>query len=197
MRLPSLRLLLTAATLAGTAAAADAAAAPDAETLAGTCAGCHGPDGASLGPATPTIAALSTDYFVLSMKDYQSGKRPSTVMGRIAKAYTDEQIQAMAAHFQAKPFVRADQPVDPAKAQEGRGLAKKFCESCHEDEGRLGDGVGVLAGQKLPYMEFAMEDFLNGARAMEKRQARKYEELKAEHGDRGFDVILHYYASVK
>jgi sulfide dehydrogenase cytochrome subunit len=42
----------------------------DATMLANTCAGCHGPDGASGGPATPTIAGLSTEYFVEVMNGY-------------------------------------------------------------------------------------------------------------------------------
>ncbi|WP_211100177.1 c-type cytochrome [Azospirillum halopraeferens] len=199
MTLSNLRLLLTAcaaATAFGTAVPA-LADGPSGEMLASTCAGCHGTDGASLGPAAPTIAALSTDYFVLSMKDFQTGKRPSTVMGRIAKGYTDDQIKAMAVFFQSKPFVRTGQPVDAAKAKEGKALAKKFCESCHEDEGRIGEGVGVLAGQWLPYMEFSVADFRAGTREMEKRQAKKFEELAEAHGDAGFSAILHYYASVK
>ncbi|HYG86661.1 MAG TPA: c-type cytochrome [Azospirillum sp.] len=204
MTLSNLRLLLTvcaagavfAAAALGTAGSARAEE-PSGEMLVNTCAGCHGTDGASLGPAAPTIASLSTEYFVLSMKGYQSGKRPSTVMARIAKGFTDEQIKAMAAYLQSKPFVRVAQPFDAAKAKTGKALAKKYCESCHENEGRTGEGVGVLAGQWLPYMEFAMAEFRSGAREMERRQAKKYEELMADHGEAGFTAILHYYASVK
>ncbi|MER2606332.1 MAG: cytochrome c [Siculibacillus sp.] len=170
----------------------------NAELLASTCAGCHGPDGSSLGPASPTIASLSIDYFVMSMKDFKSGKRPSTVMARIAKGYSDDEIAAMAKFFQSKPFQRPGQTVDAAKAKAGKALAKKYCESCHEDEGRVGDGVGVLAGQHLPYMQYSIVDFLSGKREMEKRQKAKFEALVQEQGGAdAFQPILHYYAGVK
>ena len=35
------------------------AATPSARMLANTCAGCHGTDGSSVGPASPTIAGIS------------------------------------------------------------------------------------------------------------------------------------------
>jgi sulfide dehydrogenase cytochrome subunit len=192
--------LLRLAAIVGAVGAASAASAQNtnAEMLANTCAGCHGVDGSSKGPATPTIASLSTDYFVMSMKDYKSGKRPSTVMARIAKGYSDEDITAMAKYFQSKPFARPGQTVDAAKAKQGKALAKKYCESCHEDEGRIGEGVGVLAGQMLPYMQYSTADFVSGKREMEKRQKAKFDALQKEQGGfEAFDPILHYYAGVK
>lgn len=175
-----------------------ALAADNSEMLANTCAGCHGPDGSSHGPATPTIAALSKDYFVTSMKDFKTGKRPSTVMDRIAKGYSDEEIEGMANYFQAKTFVRTYQVVDAAKAKGGKELAKKYCSSCHEEEGKIGEGVGVLAGQWAPYLQFSMADFLAGKRETEKRQKQKFDALMQDHGGaEAFQAVLYYYASVK
>lgn len=187
------------ALIAGAAFAASPAMADSkAEMLANTCAGCHGTDGSSHGPATPTIASLSKEYFISSMKDFKSGKRTSTVMDRIAKGYSDEEIEAMANHFQTKPFVRTMQVVDAAKAKGGKELAKKYCSSCHEEEGKVGEGVGVLAGQWVPYMQFALSDFLGGKRELEKRQKQKFDLLMQEQGGaEAFQPILHYYAGVK
>jgi len=52
----------------GVALAADAG--PSAQMLSDTCAGCHGTDGNSGGPATPTIAGISEEYFVEIMQGY-------------------------------------------------------------------------------------------------------------------------------
>ena len=192
------RLLPVAVVLGAMGAATSAFAQAAPEMLANTCAGCHGPDGSSRGPATPTIASLSVDYFVMSMKDYKSGKRPSTVMARIAKGYSDEDIGEMAKYFQTKPFQRPGQTVDADKAKAGKALAKKYCESCHEDEGKVGEGVGVLAGQMLPYLQYSMVDFLSGKRETEKRQKAKFDALvKDTGGEAAFQPILHYYAGVK
>jgi sulfide dehydrogenase cytochrome subunit len=54
--------------------------------LANTCVVCHGTNGVSTGPAIPTIAGISKAYFTDNMKSYRDGSRPSTVMGRLAKA---------------------------------------------------------------------------------------------------------------
>ncbi len=61
---------------------------PSASMLANTCFGCHGPGGNSNGPATPTLAGASAEYFEEVMEAYQSGDRRATIMDRIAKGYT-------------------------------------------------------------------------------------------------------------
>ena len=66
--------------------------------LANPCAGCHGTDGASPG-SIPSIKGMPGDYLVSTMKAFKSGKRKGTVMNRIARGYTDEEIELMAKHF--------------------------------------------------------------------------------------------------
>jgi cytochrome c553 len=63
-----------------------------------TCAGCHGTDGVSKG-AAPSIKGLPASYLGQAMKDFKSGARPGTIMGRIAKGYSDKEIDAMAQYF--------------------------------------------------------------------------------------------------
>ncbi|MCW8948853.1 MAG: cytochrome c4, partial [Sedimenticola sp.] len=67
----------------------------DASMLANTCAGCHGTGGNSMGPAAPSIAGLSPTYFNETMAGFASGEIPSTIMGRIAKGYTEDEIKAI------------------------------------------------------------------------------------------------------
>jgi sulfide dehydrogenase cytochrome subunit len=62
--------------------------------LGNPCAGCHGTDGKSKG-AMPTIAGKTAKYIAKSLKDFRSGKTPSTIMQRIAKGYSDTQIEAL------------------------------------------------------------------------------------------------------
>jgi sulfide dehydrogenase cytochrome subunit len=98
-------------------AAAPAAAAPaappaalvsgaTAEALANTCAGCHGTGGVSSGPASPTLAGTNAEYFNDIMKRYADGKAYSTIMGRIAKGFTTEEIALMADYFAKAPSPR-------------------------------------------------------------------------------------------
>jgi len=87
--------LLAVGLLAGQAALA---ADPSGAMLGRTCAGCHGTDGVSKG-AAPSIKGLPASYMDKAMKDFKSGQRPSTIMGRIAKGYSDTEIAAMSEFF--------------------------------------------------------------------------------------------------
>lgn len=178
-------------------ASAQAADMPTGQMLGNTCAGCHGTDGSSMGPATPTIAGITPEYFVDTMMSYKNGERESTIMTRIAKGYTDEEIKAMADFFSAKPFLRQAQAHDAEKADFGRKLHKKYCEKCHEDGGVKADEGGILAGQWMTYLEYSMDDFANERRETPKKMARQMEKLLADQGDAGLDALINYYGSQK
>lgn len=63
-----------------------------------TCNGCHGTDGVSKG-AAPSLKGIPAAYIEKAMLDFKSGKRPATVMGRIAKGYSDQEIAAVGQYF--------------------------------------------------------------------------------------------------
>lgn len=169
---------------------------PSATMLANTCAGCHGTNGSSAGPASPTIAGISMDYFIETMEAYQSGERPSTIMGRIAKGYSEKEIELMANYFSKQPFVRQPQEYDAKQAKLGKKLHKKYCEKCHEDGGRSSeDDAGILAGQWQAYLRFNLQDFTSGKRPMEKKMKKRLDKVAKAHGQTGIDALINYYAS--
>ena len=81
----------------GLATAADVSPAT-AANMARNCFGCHGPNGRSPG-AIPALNGKNADFIVKSFKDFRSGERPSTVMGRHAKGYTDAEVLALAKYI--------------------------------------------------------------------------------------------------
>lgn len=168
---------------------------PSATMLANTCAGCHGTNGASVGPASPTIAGMSPDYFVQSMLAYQSGERPSTIMQRIANGYSEAEIKLMADYFSKQTFVRHAQQHDTKQADFGRRLHKKYCELCHEDGGRLAEDDAILSGQWATYLRFTMQDFTSGNRDMDKKMKQRLDKLQKDHGEQGIEALIQYYAS--
>ena len=164
--------------------------------LSDTCYGCHGTDGTSNGPAIPTIAGLSNDYLVEVMKGYASGDIPSTIMGRIAKGYSDEEIEAMAKFFSEKKFTPVKQEFDAELAKSGKKLHAKYCEKCHSEGGsEAGDDSGMLAGQWSPYVRWTIEDYTSGARKAPKKMAKKLKKLHKKKGDKGIHALVQYYAS--
>lgn len=186
-------IVLSGLTLGGSALAATASG----EMLANTCAGCHGTDGSSNGPATPSIAGVTTEYFIESMKAYKEGTRKATIMDRIAKGYSDDEIKAMADYFHKQKFVRIDQGADAKLAKQGKNLHKKYCEKCHEDGGKLADEGGILAGQMMPYLRYSFTDFMSGGREMPKKMKSKVEQMHKAEGDAGIDQLIHFYGSQK
>ncbi|TFW13322.1 cytochrome c [Duganella callida] len=70
--------------------------------LAATCVACHGTNGDTKEGALPRLAGQSRQALSASLHAFKSGRRPSTIMTQIAKGYTDEQIELLAAYFAAQ-----------------------------------------------------------------------------------------------
>jgi sulfide dehydrogenase cytochrome subunit len=167
---------------------------PTGQALAFTCAGCHGTDGSSVGPSSPSIAGMDPDVFIDAMEAYQLDERNSTIMNRIAKGYSEEQIKAMAWFFAKQPLLVMPQDHDTELAKLGAKLHDKYCEKCHEDGGKPGD-AGTLAGQWMPYLHNTMEDFIAGQREYPRKMQRKVDAAIDAEGDQALPALLHFYGS--
>ena len=66
--------------------------------LSNSCAACHGTDGKSPG-AIPGINGKTASFIASALKEFRDGTRTSTVMGRHATGYSDEEIQLIADYF--------------------------------------------------------------------------------------------------
>ena len=66
--------------------------------IGATCMGCHGFKGMGSGDI-PRLAGLPAGVTAGKLQDYKSGGLEGTVMNRIAKGYTDDEIQAVAEFF--------------------------------------------------------------------------------------------------
>lgn len=71
---------------------------PRGQILSLSCASCHGTDGKSAG-IIPSINGFSAEYIETALKGFKTGARPSTVMARHAKGYTDEELKLIADYF--------------------------------------------------------------------------------------------------
>jgi sulfide dehydrogenase cytochrome subunit len=66
------------------------------------CLGCHGPNGAGQ-DAVVGITGQTAGDLEATMKAFRANERPGTIMGRIARGYTDAEIAQVAAYFAAQP----------------------------------------------------------------------------------------------
>jgi cytochrome c553 len=65
---------------------------------AAACSGCH-PASTRVTSPVPRLAGRDAAAIVKAMQDFRSGARTGAVMDRIAKGFTDEEIQAIAAWY--------------------------------------------------------------------------------------------------
>jgi sulfide dehydrogenase cytochrome subunit len=82
--------------LASIAAAVTVAAEPPTGAVA--CSGCH-PASSRVTSPVPRLAGRDRAEIVKAMQDFRTGARAGTVMDRIAKGFTDDEIQAIAAWY--------------------------------------------------------------------------------------------------
>lgn len=95
-----MRLLTIAALLVS--AAPQVLAADNGQRLYATCAGCHGTAGSASGGVLPVLAGQPKDALAASLRAFRTGARPATIMQQIAKGYSDEQIEQIAAYLAAQ-----------------------------------------------------------------------------------------------
>ena len=60
------------------------------------CWNCHGPGGASPGEVPP-LDGMSAAEIAASLRAFRAGEQEGTIMNRIAKGYTDAEIDALSA----------------------------------------------------------------------------------------------------
>ena len=194
IKMISAAVLTSGMLLSGMATAAGASA----DALGYTCAGCHGFNGSSTGPAIPNIAGASAEYTVEMMNGYKDGSIVSTVMGRIAKGYSDEQFALMGEFFAKQKLVVPKQEFDAKLVKKGAKLHDKYCEKCHAEGGTSAeDDSGILAGQWTPYLKYTMEDYHGDGRQMTKKMKKKVKKLNEKEGDAGLEALLNFYAEAK
>ena len=131
-----------------------------------TCLACHGADGNSVTTGVPSIAGQPATFLETQLVLIREELRPSPQMLPIAKALSDEDIGALAAHFsalQARPVAEA--PADPDLMRLGTERAKALrCGVCHLSDFRGQNQVPRLAGQREDYLLSELRAYRDGLR---------------------------------
>ncbi|HLH95537.1 MAG TPA: cytochrome C [Xanthobacteraceae bacterium] len=68
---------------------------------ASSCSGCH-PVSASVDTPVQRLVGRNPNEIVAAMKAFRSGDKPATIMDRIAKGFTDDEIKAIAEWYGAQ-----------------------------------------------------------------------------------------------
>ena len=82
----------------GVVSIAAAMASAEPPTGASACTGCH-PTSSRVASPVVRLNGLDRATIVKAVREFRSGQRVATVMDRIAKGFTDEEIEAIAAWY--------------------------------------------------------------------------------------------------
>jgi sulfide dehydrogenase cytochrome subunit len=96
-----LSLAFIAGALAGASLLPAAAIAADAPPGASSCSGCHSPS-ATETSTPPRLIGRDPAKIVSALQEFRSGQRAATIMDRVVKGFTPEEIQAIAAWYGAQ-----------------------------------------------------------------------------------------------
>lgn len=168
-----------------------AAHADEAESLARTCNGCHGPNGRSATATMPSLAGLDAGYLGASLQQYADGSRQNYLMAIIARGLSDDDIAALARIFSARAFQATPLRNDPLRAERGKAAAES-CLACHGDAMQGGEAAPRLGGQPAAYLLQAMRDYRDGRRQAPEAAMRELKLLD----DEALTDLAHYLAGL-
>jgi cytochrome subunit of sulfide dehydrogenase len=176
-----------------------------APSSAESCLGCHGQDGISNDPDTPTISGASDFFLENQLFLFQGEERPcvADLFAKVDDApaadhcavvadWSEDAIAEVAAHYAEQPFQSADQSWDAARVDAGAAIHDANCARCHADGGGdPADDAGILAGQWKPYLVRTMKDYRAGTRFQPATMEREMQALS----DDDIQALAAYYAS--
>lgn len=148
------------------------------KALSTPCAACHNADGNSLAPNFPKLAAQGEKYLLKQLKDIKSGARALPEMTGQLDAFSDKELEDLAAFFASQPPTLAGAKDDEELLALGQkiymsGNAKAgvpACSGCHSPTGKGNAPASFprLSGQHADYIAKQLRDFRAGAEYADK-----------------------------
>ena len=161
----------------------------DGQTIADNqCRECHGAQGRSEDPAIPSIGGFSEYAIMDLLENFRLGFRRATPvvtadgeekdMAQIAKALSEEDIEAVALYYAEQPWQPHDQPFDEELVDRGALVHARKCSKCHPESGSVAEADhALLSGQWRQYLLAQFRNFDDGSRRMADKMKAKYDTL--------------------
>ncbi len=127
---------------------------------AAMCISCHGVNGNSTMPGTPSLAAQNARYIYLQLRDFQEGRRDNPMMTPMTAGLTRPEMQELANYFSKQKLSSKGFKADPDKAKLGQAKADEtLCAMCHLGEFVGQNEIPKVAGQNFDYVVKTLKDF--------------------------------------
>ncbi len=166
---------------------ADGSGDPNAgKRIAAVCAACHGEDGNSPDPNTPSLAGEDAEYLASATKAYVNGKRDYLMMTYPVAALSDQDVEDLSA-FYASQKPKAASLDRPLTTEDW--VAK--CDRCHGKDGNSTDPrFPSLSAQRKAYIAAALQAY-----QAEARESSMMYAMTALLGEGEIENIAAYYAT--
>ena len=162
----SARALLLAAVILPVVLLPLAGAAQSMEERFTACLACHGADGQSRTPETPSLGGQPAFFVVAQLFLFREGRRDNAAMTAAAKGLTNRDLTAFAERVTRLPAPPPPgKPPDPARFARGRTLTLRHpCGVCHNPDFSGREQMPRLANQREDYLLKSMREYKSGAR---------------------------------
>lgn len=138
--------------------------------LAQTCAGCHGEQGISEMPDTPSLAGQLATYTYKELRDYAKDQRSHPIMTATAKTLSEQDAADLAVWFSTLKPASGAGDAQSAKAEKmvEEGDGKRILPPCFVCHGSNGQGekmdIPALSGQRADYLTKTLLEYKSGQR---------------------------------
>lgn len=140
------------------------------QAFAANCAGCHGDKAWGVAEsAVPALAAQRERYLLTQLIDFAELNRDAVEMHRASASLgvsPEQQWRNIAAYLSRLPVNPRPQRGDGKMLDNGSGIYRDSCASCHREDGTGDDSVGgpALAGQHYSYLLAQIRAMASGHR---------------------------------
>ncbi len=174
------------------ALAADAAAGMQ---KAQACVACHGPDGVSVNPTVPSLAAQPAQFISTQLLMFREGRRKDAQMSPFAAGLTNTDLNNLAAYFTAQKLPPPAAAADQAEADKGARLVSQLnCAQCHGATLAGQQHIPRLAGQQREYLKAQLRGFKAQTRFdMDGQMTSAAQPLS----DADIELLSHYLSTLK
>jgi cytochrome c553 len=129
--------------------------------LAQACTQCHGENGNSVIPGTPSLSGQQPGYFVAAIQEYLTGARETPPMHSLIQHFKALDFDSLALYFASQTPAQRPAPPrgDPAAGQ----VLTTLCAGCHGSRGVSTDSATPsLAGQDPEYLVDSLKAYRAG-----------------------------------
>ncbi|HEX4995442.1 MAG TPA: c-type cytochrome [Methylomirabilota bacterium] len=130
------------------------------------CLACHGADGRSRIPETPSLGGQPAFFVIAQLFLFREGRRDNAPMVAAAKGLTNSDLTAFAERVtRLPPPPPPEDAPDPARFARGRSLTLRHpCGVCHNPDFSGREQMPRLANQREDYLLKSMREYKSGAR---------------------------------